>query len=128
MGSDSRRAPEAWILEGDTTGTTCRALVFPKGGIADPTAQRGTNRLAPSVRNSFLGAVRAALHEFPPASAEDPRRETAGAHSNHAPEAWCSGKEGDTSGPKIGGLVFSEGDIADPNVERGYQRVAAVGF
>ena len=24
--------------------------------------------------------------------------------------------------------MFSEGDIADPNVERGYQRVATVGF
>ena len=35
--------------------------------------------------------------------------------------------EGDTSGPKSRGLVFPEGDIADPNVQRGYRRVGTVG-
>ena len=34
----------------------------------------------------------------------------------------------DTTGPKSRGLVFPEGDIAGPNVERGYRRVGTVGF
>ena len=37
-----------------------------------------TDGLAPSVSDSFSGAVRAASHEFPPVSEEDTRRETAG--------------------------------------------------
>ena len=44
----------------------------------------------PWVSDSFSGAVRAASYEFPPASEEDPRLETAGEDSHHAPEAWCS--------------------------------------
>ena len=35
--------------------------------------------------------------------------------------------EGDTTSPKSRGLVFPEGDIADPNVQRGYRRVGTVG-
>ena len=46
-----------------------------------------TDGLAPSVSNSFSGAVRAAAYEFPPANEEDPRRETAGSDSHLAPEA-----------------------------------------
>ena len=36
--------------------------------------------------------------------------------------------QGDTTGPTSGGLLFLEGDIADPNVQRGYRRVDTVGF
>ena len=36
--------------------------------------------------------------------------------------------EGDTAGPTSRGLVFPEGGIADPNVQRGYRRVCAVVF
>ena len=35
--------------------------------------------------------------------------------------------EGDATGPTCRGLVFPEGDIADPNAQRGHRRVAAVG-
>ena len=51
-----------------------------------------TDGLAPSVLDSFSGAARAASYEFPPASDEDPRRETPGSDSHLAPEAWCSRK------------------------------------
>ena len=37
--------------------------------------------------------MRAASYEFPPASEEDPRLETAGLDSHHAPEAWCCRKK-----------------------------------
>ena len=40
----------------------------------------------------FMGTVRVASCEFPPASDEDPKRETAGSDSHYAPEAWCSRK------------------------------------
>ena len=36
--------------------------------------------------------------------------------------------EGGTTGPKSRGLVFSEGDIADPNAQRGYRRAGTVGI
>ena len=51
-----------------------------------------TDGLAPSVSDSFSGAVRAASYDFPPACGEDSRRETVGSDSHHAPEAWCSRK------------------------------------
>ena len=36
--------------------------------------------------------------------------------------------QGDTTDPISRGLVFPEGDIADPNVQRGYRRVGTVDF
>ena len=78
-------------------------------------SNEATDGLAPSVLDSFSGAARAASYEFPPASEEDPRRETPGSDSHLAPEAWCS-QQGDTAGPKSRGLVFPERDIADPQM------------
>ena len=51
-----------------------------------------TDGLAPSMLDSFSGAVRSATYEFQPASEEDPMRETAGSDSHLPPEAWCSRK------------------------------------
>ena len=56
-------------------------------------SNEATDGLAPSVLGSFSGAVRAVSSEFPPASEEDSRRETAASDSHYAPEAWCSRKE-----------------------------------
>ena len=72
-----------------------------------------TDGLAPSVLDSFSGAARAVSYEFPPASEEDPRRETL-----RFGLASCSRglvlPQGDITGPKSRELVFPEGDIADP--------------
>ena len=35
--------------------------------------------------------------------------------------------EGGTTGRKCGGLVFPDGDVADPNARRGLRRVGSVG-
>ena len=66
--------------------------MFPEGDIADPKTNEATDGLAPLVLDSFLGATRAASYEFPPASEEDPRRETAGWDSHYASEAGYSRK------------------------------------
>ena len=55
-------------------------------------SNEATDGLAPSVLDSFSGAARVASYEFPPASEEDPRRETSVSDSHLAPEAWCSRK------------------------------------
>ena len=36
--------------------------------------------------------------------------------------------QGGTTGPMSGGLVFPDGEIADPNVRRDYRRVGTVGL
>ena len=77
-------------------GSCCRGLVFPRETLQAQSAEdwcdwcshRGTlqtqrpneatDGLEPSVSGSFLGAVRAASHDFPPACKEEPRRATAG--------------------------------------------------
>ena len=51
-----------------------------------------TDGMAPSVLDSFSVAARATSYEFPPASEENPRRETPGSYSHLATEAWCSRK------------------------------------
>ena len=60
------------------------------GTLQTQMPNEATDGLAPSVLDSFSGAARAASYEFPPASEEDPRRETPGSDSHLAPEAWCS--------------------------------------
>ena len=87
--------------------------MFPEGDIADPNVQRGYRRVATSVLDSFSGAARAASYELPPASEGDPRRETPGSDSYLAPEAW-SPRKGTLQAQR--GLVFPEGDIADPQM------------
>ena len=42
-------------------------------------------------------------------------------------EGFESTQSSSTTGPKSRGLVFPEGDIADPNAQRTYRRVGAVG-
>ena len=93
MGSDSRRAPEAWCsLRGHYRPKEPRTGV-PRGGHFRPQmSNEATDGLAPSVLDSYLGAARAASYEFPPASEENPRREIPGSDSHVAPEAWCSRK------------------------------------
>ena len=56
------------------------------------TSTEATDGLAPSVLDSHSCAARAAFYEFPPASEENPRRETPGSDSHLAPEACCSRK------------------------------------
>ena len=63
-----------------------------RGTLQTQTSNEATDGLAPSVLNSFSGAARAASYEFPPASEENPRRETPGSDSQLAPEDWCSRK------------------------------------
>ena len=76
----------------DTTGPTCRGLVFPEGDIADPNAQRGYRRVAIISVGLFFGCSEGGILRVPTASEEDPRRETAGSNSHHVPEARCSRK------------------------------------
>ena len=79
-----------------------RSLVFLKRSIQaqraeDRCSQRKTlqtkmpneitDGLAPSVLDSFSGTVRVASGQFPPASEEDSRQETAGSDFHLAPEA-----------------------------------------
>ena len=61
-----------------------------RGTLQTQMPNEATDGLAPSVLYSFSGAMRAASYEFPPASEEGSRRETAGLDSHHAPEDWCS--------------------------------------
>ena len=84
-------------------------------------SNEATDGLAPSVLESFSGASRAASYEFPPASEEDPRRETPGSDSHLAPEAWCSRKG-------ILQAQRAEDRCRPTNVDRGYRRVGTVGF
>ena len=58
-----------------------------RGTLETQVPNEATDGLAPSVLDSFWGAARAASYEFPPASEEDPRRETPGLDSHLAPEA-----------------------------------------
>ena len=60
------------------------------GTLQTQMSNEATDGLAPSVLDYFSGTARAAFHEFPPASEEDPRGETAGSDSHLAPEAWRS--------------------------------------
>ena len=84
-----------------------------------------TDGLAPSVLDSFSGAARAASYEFPPASEENPRRETAGSDSHLAPEAWCS-RKWTLQAQRAEDWCSPKGTL--PNVQRGYRRVGTVGF
>ena len=63
-----------------------------RGVLQTQMSNEATDGLAPSVLDSFSGAARAASYEFPPASEEDPRRQTPGSDSHLAPEALCSRK------------------------------------
>ena len=90
VGSDFRRAPEAWCFEGVNTGTKCRGMAFPEGDITDPKAQQGYRWVGAVGVGLFSGAARAASYEFSPASEEDSRRETTGSDWHYAPEARCS--------------------------------------
>ena len=56
--------PEDWCCQREALQTQ-----MPNGA---------TDGVAPSVSDSFLGAVRAASYDFPLASEENPRRETTG--------------------------------------------------
>ena len=52
--------------------------------------QRGYRRVGTVGFCNFSGAVKAGSRFFPPTNEEDPRRETTGADSRRAREAWCS--------------------------------------
>ena len=56
-------------------------------------SNEATDGLSRSVFDHFSGAVREDSRVVPPASEEDPRRETVGSHSRCAPEVWRSSKE-----------------------------------
>ena len=59
------------------------------GTLQTQLSSAATDGLAPSVLDSFSGTARAASHDFPPASEEDPNRDTPGSDSHLAPGAWC---------------------------------------
>ena len=85
--------PRPGVSEEDTAGSNWRGMVFPLGDITDPNVQRGYRRVCTAGVGLFSGAARPASYDFPPASAENSRRETPGSDSQIAPEAWCSRKE-----------------------------------
>ena len=93
VGSDSRRAPEAWCSgKGTLQAQRAEDWCFQTETLQTQMPNEATDGLAPSVLDSFLGAMRGASYEFPPASEEDPRRETPGSDSHVAPQARCSRK------------------------------------
>ena len=63
-----------------------------RGALQTQMPNEATDGLAPSVLDSFSGAVRAASYEFPSASEKNPRREIEGSDSHHVPDVWCSCK------------------------------------
>ena len=73
-------------------------------------SNEATDGLSPSVLDSFSGAARAASYEFPPASEEDPSRETPGSDSQFCSRGLVL-SQGDTTGPKSRGLAFPEGTL-----------------
>ena len=96
------------FLRGTLRGQRAEDWCSQRGTLQTQMSNEATDGLAPSVLDSFLGAARATSYEFPPASEEDPRRET--------PSSDSVLPQGDTTGPKSRGLVFPEGDIADPQM------------
>ena len=102
--------------------------MFPDGTLQTQMPNEATDVLAPSVLDSFLGAARAACFESPPASEEDPRRETPGSDSQLAPEAWCS-RKGILQAQRTEEWCSQQGTLqTHRNVQRGYRRVGIVGF
>ena len=94
VGSDPCRAPEAWCSQtGRLQAQTAEDWCSQRGPLQTQVLNEATDGLARLVLDSFSGAIRTASYELPPVSEEDPRRETAGSGSHHAPEAWCSHKE-----------------------------------
>ena len=85
--------PTPDVSEGTLQAQRAEGWCSQRGTLHTQKPNVTTDRLAPSVLESFSGAVEAASHEFPSASEEDSRRETAGSDSHLAPEAWCSHKE-----------------------------------
>ena len=80
------------FLRGTLQAQSAEDWCSQRGTLQTQMPNEATDGLAPSVLDSFSGAVRATSYEFPPASEEDPRQETEGSGSHHAPEAWCSRK------------------------------------
>ena len=114
----------------DTTGPKSRGLVFPEGNIADPQmSNEATDGLAPSVLDSFSGAVRATSYEFPPASEEDPRREPRVRTRTLLPRPGAPARghyKYRPKEPRTG--VPRRGQCRPKNVQRSYRRVETVGF
>ena len=63
--------------------------MFPEEDIAGPQmSNEDTDGLAPSVFAIFPAQLERILALFRQRAKEDPRRETTGSESRHAPEAW----------------------------------------
>ena len=77
------------FLKGGLQAQRAEGWCSQRGTLQTQMPNEATDGLAPSVLDSFFGAARAASYEFPPASEENPRRETPGSDSHLAPEAWC---------------------------------------
>ena len=80
------------FLRGTLQAQSAEDWCSQKETLQTQMSNEATDGLATSVLDSFSGAARAASYDFPPASEEDPRRETPGSESHLAPEAWCSRK------------------------------------
>ena len=80
------------FLRGTLQAQSAEDWCSQRGALQTQKPNEATDRLAPSVLDSFSGAVKAATYEFRSASEADPRRETAGSDSHYAPEAWYAHK------------------------------------
>ena len=85
-----------------------------------------THRLAASVSDSFSGAVRAAYYEFPQRVRRTRRKKLQDRTRIMLPRPGVPARR--HCRPTEPTTVHLEGDIVDPNVQRGYRRVGTVGL
>ena len=88
---------------------------FQRGKLQNQISNEATDGFAPSVLDSFSGAVREAPYDFPSAVSRTPVERTRVRTRILLPSPGAHARE-HTTGPKSRALVFREKDIADPQM------------